>query len=74
MGYFGCLGKTFRYISGQYMSVGSTPQRCDTLFMASGEVIVLAVARTMKVGIKIHSSAFVPMVLMHHLQFMCSSP
>ena len=54
--YSGCLGKTFRFTSGQYMSVVSTLQRCATHSAVSGEVTVLVAVKIMIHGIKIHSS------------------
>lgn len=56
MAYSGCPGKTSKFIFDLYMFAVSTPQRCATLFMANGEVIVPVAAKTMRHGIKIHNS------------------
>lgn len=53
--YFGCRGKIFKYISGQYTSAVSTHQKCVPPFIASGAVIALAAAKTTRLGIKTHS-------------------
>lgn len=50
--YSGCLGKTFRFTSGQYTFAGSTHLRCVILSMGSGAVIVLVVAKITTLGIK----------------------
>lgn len=55
MEYSGCPGKTFRYISDQYMFAVFTLRRCGILSMVSGEVTVLEVARIMIHGIRTHS-------------------
>lgn len=55
MEYSGCHGKTFRYISDQYMFAVFTLRRCGILSMVSGEVTVLEVARIMIHGIRTHS-------------------